>query len=456
MGKHIRKEKPGRVGAGKMLCWQSRMISTSCMLMIIGYLSIYCTDTLKMPAALVGTLLMVSKIFDGVTDLFAGYIVDRTKTKIGRGRPYEWCIVGLAVCTWLMFSCSPEYTMAVKCAWVLLMYAMVNSVFFTFLNASNTVYMVRAFPRQEQYVTITSYGSIIVMLAVVGVNVSFPMLMGKIATSAAGWSRVVGLYALPLGAIGILRFFTIKETNDVDVKAAGERVTFKDVVTVLKTNPYIWIIGIWMLVYNMITNMGVGQYYYTHIMHDVGLLGIASLASVIVLPIMFVVPAILKKISIAKLVIIGLCITVAGYLLTFIAYTNFPLLMFAGILVGMGNVPASMLSALMIIDCAEYNEWKGLQRMEGTMSCVTGFAQKIGSAFGVFVLGILLTASGYDTASEMTAVPDTALVMIRMLNSLIPMALYVVIAFMMRFYKLDKNIKQIKKENEEKRAQLLA
>lgn len=51
--------------------------------MAVGFLSIYCTDTLNMDPKLVGILLVISKLLDGVTDVVAGYIVDRTDTKWG-------------------------------------------------------------------------------------------------------------------------------------------------------------------------------------------------------------------------------------------------------------------------------------------------------------------------------------------------------------------------------------
>ena len=166
-----------------MFAWQSRAVSQGCALMAVGFLSIYCTDTLNLDPKLVAGLLVVSKLLDGVTDIIAGYIVDKTDTKWGRGRPYELCILGMWLCTWLMFSCPPSFSIVVKCAWVICMYALVNSVFYTFLNANNTVYMVRAFCYEEQFVAINSYGSIISMLGVVAFNVFFPMAMGRIATS---------------------------------------------------------------------------------------------------------------------------------------------------------------------------------------------------------------------------------------------------------------------------------
>ena len=213
-----RQKNPKAVGVGRMFAWQSRAVSQGCALMAVGFLSIYCTDTLNLDPKLVAGLLVVSKLLDGVTDIIAGYIVDKTDTKWGRGRPYELCILGMWLCTWLMFSCPPSFSIVVKCAWVICMYALVNSVFYTFLNANNTVYMVRAFCYEEQFVAINSYGSIISMLGVVAFNVFFPMAMGRIATSASGWSLLMAMIAIPLALIGMMRFIFIKETVDVDAK----------------------------------------------------------------------------------------------------------------------------------------------------------------------------------------------------------------------------------------------
>jgi probable glucitol transport protein GutA len=438
----------GKVGIKRMLFWQSRAISMGSNLLVMGFLTIYCTDTLMMPAALVGLLLMASKIFDGITDLFAGYIVDRTNTRLGRGRPYELCIIGVWLCTWLMFSCPPEFSMAAKGAWIFAMYAFVKSIFTTLLNAGNTVYMVRAFAKQEQYIAIQSYGSLVVMFFAVAVNVSFPILMAKIATSAQGWSALLAIYAIPLCLIGLLRFFFIKETNNVDI-TSGEKIRLKDVGTILKTNRYIYIVSLTTLVANLVSSMGTLVYYFTYIVKDVALMGPMALIQVILLPLVFLFPPIIKKFSTGKLIIAGLLFVTFGYLINFFARDNFILLVCGQIFIGGGNVPLSMMTALLIIDCAEYNEWKKNPRMEGTLTCINGFADKIGSAFGAGMTGVLLGIAGYT--GSMSTVPDSAITMIRLLYSLIPIGLYIVVIIVFRFYKLDKLIVQIRRENEESR-----
>ena len=73
----------------------------------------------EIPAAAVSLILVLSKVLDGVTDLFAGFIVDKTKTRWGKARPYEVFVVGLMFCTFA-FPCPESFSTIAKCIWILL------------------------------------------------------------------------------------------------------------------------------------------------------------------------------------------------------------------------------------------------------------------------------------------------------------------------------------------------
>ena len=65
--------------------WTSRGMSLAINVILIAQITYYCTDMLGMSATLVGALLLASKVFDGVTDLLAGVLIDRTHT-YGQGK----------------------------------------------------------------------------------------------------------------------------------------------------------------------------------------------------------------------------------------------------------------------------------------------------------------------------------------------------------------------------------
>ena len=125
--------------------------------------------------------------------------------------------------------------------------------------------------------------------------------------------------------------------------------------------------------------------------------------------------------------------------------------MIGAILTGASSVPITMLSALLIIECADYNEHIGLSRMEGSLGAVNGFATKVGAGIGAGILGILIGLAGYD--GTLTVQPDSAIMMIRLLYSLIPAALNIVVYLVFRLYTLEKQIPQIRAENEARRTE---
>ena len=439
---------PGHIGALKFWTWSARDLSLSANFIVLSFLTIYCTNTLGLNPLLVGTLLLASRIVDAVTDLFAGFLVDKTNTRWGKGRPYEFAILGVWLCTWLLYSAPAEAGNTVKAVWIFVMYMFVNSVFSTLLNASGNPYMVRAFKTNEQRVKLASFGGILIMVSSILINIIFPIAMNRIATSPKGWSAMIAMFALPLGLIGILRFFFVKETEKVDT--TSEAVHFKDVIAVLKDNKYVYMIIAVQLVYALVTGTGVASYYFTYIVHNVEIMGIVSAMSVIVLPLMAFFPLMLKKIPMGKMVQIGCVFYTLGSLVVFFSGGSIPILIAATVLIGIGTLPITYLINLMALDCGSYNAYLGRQRMDGTIGAIKGFANKLGAALGAGLLGAMLSWGGFDAnAASQTGSANFA---ISAVYGLIPAILFALIAVMLIFYKLDKMMPEINRVIEERNA----
>lgn len=445
-----KRDMQGKIGVVKFWTWSARDLSLSANFIVLSFISIYCTNTLNMEPALVGILLMGSKVVDAVTDLFAGYLVDRTETKWGKGRPYEFAILGVWLCTWLLYSTPAEAGTTMKAVWIFAMYMFVNSVFTTLLNASGNPYMVRAFGDNEQRVRLASFGGIIIMVASIVINITFPIAMTRIATSAAGWRKMIGMFALPLAVIGILRFFFVKETEKVDT--VSEKVSFKDVLTVLKENKYVYMVIALQLVYSLVTGTGVVTYYFTYIVKNLEVMGVVSSVSVFVVPLMIFFPLMLKKVPMGKMVQIGCVFYAIGSFVAFVSGGSIPVLIGATVITGIGTLPVTYLVNLMALDCGSYNAYKGRQRMDGTIGAIKGFANKLGGACGSGLLGIMLTMGGFDSTLETQT--SSANFMIVALYTLIPCILFAVMAVMFSFYKLDKMMPEINRVIESKSAEI--
>lgn len=444
----MKNEKKDGVGILNMLFWSANGASVAIQVVLLSFVSMYCTNALGMNAAIVGTIFMISKIFDGITDLVAGYLVDRTNTKIGRGRPYDLCIIGVWLTTWLMFSVPTEFNMTAKCIWIFVCYTLCQSVFRTFLSAAGTPYMVRAFNSEQKYIKLSSIGGIITTAAVVGFNVIFPMFYAKIIFDASGWSSLIRAIAIPLTVIGLLRFFFIPEKYNVD--QTEERTTLKDAVHLLKTNHNIYPVAIVQLIVQISSNMTVTSYYFLYIVKNVEISGALSFIGIFAMVTMVFYPVLLKKITTKQLIQLGFMLTLVSGCISWFAKENIVLLAVAGFVAGCANLPSSYMSGLLVIECADYNEWKGDARMEGTLSSVSGFAGKIGAALGTFISGTLLAIAGFDGTLQVQS--EAANLMIRFIYAWVPAIFAMIACVALHFYTLDKKKGQIKADLEMRHA----
>lgn len=443
---------PNRLSVGKVLIWQTRLISAGAVAIIMGYLSLYCTNTLGMPAILVGTLLMASKIFDGVTDLVAGWLVDNTNTKWGKGRPYELCIIGLWVCTYALFSISDKWSLVGKSVWIFIMYTLIFSVFQTLLNAAETPYIIRAFGTKDAVTKVSAYGGIIITFGCMVVSTTFPILVAGMGTSVDGWRKLMLFYSIPLLALGILRFFFIKEDKPVgdvgkDGEITAEKVSFKEIFILLKTNRFVWLCAVAITMPKLCGAMSAGTYYFSEVVGNLSAYSGLQLFSVVILIFMVVFPALMKKYSAMQLVGASAAIGIMGYVLNYFAGANMKLLILACILYGISSLPASYMKNPIIMQISDYNEMRGEKRMEATVASVINFLEKIGNALGTLLIGVLLTVGAYDGTAAVQ--PESALFMIRLSYSLIPAAfMVVVIICCVAFRPLDRATNSLVSEKE--------
>lgn len=437
------KEKnPDKLGFGRLMLWKTSDIAAAAInVIVLGYLTLYCSDTLGIEVGTVGLLLMVSKVFDGVTDIFAGWLVDNTHTKIGKARPYEICIVGMMLCSLGLFAASPAWSNFAKCAWIFVMYTLVFSVFSTLRNAAATPYTIRAFSNNNTVITkVASFGGIITMAGSMVISMGFPIVMAKIATSASGWTAAVAIFMIPLTLISVIRFLVFKEDPSVDAGQQAQKVSLKEIFTMFAKNKYVWMYAIIMLCYNITTSLGVATYYFKWVIGSMELMAVVSMTSIILLPLMLLFPLIMKKFgSMGNMIAMFCVIGIAGYLIVFFSGSNLVGVLAGGMLGSFATLPLAYYGVLFIMKCCTYNEMQGLPRMDGSANILSNFASKIGAAAGSAITGLLLGLAGYISGENVTAQPDSAIFMIRFVYALLPAICLVIIGLCAKsFSKLEK------------------
>lgn len=455
--KRVPTPKEDRLPFFRFMAWKSSDITAAAaFLLCTNYLAMFCTDFLGLAPATVGTILLVSNIVDFFTDFVAAIIVDNTNTKIGRGRPYELSIVGLSVCTMLLFATPAGWSQIVKILWVFFVYTFAFGVFNTLRSAAVNPYTIRAWKNNRKVIgKIHSYGGIVSTLGAMVVSVTFPTMMAKMATSAKGWLPLVAMYMVPLMLIGTLRFIFVKEDTSIETEK-HEKVNVKAILGMMKKNKYAWMFMAIIFLFNTITSMGTITYYWKYIVGDTSMMGIVSIFGTLLLPLMVIFPQLLKKFSAPQLIAAATVISATGYVMNFIAGDNVPMLLGAGVLSAMAMLPISYLGFMIIMDLASYNEYIGIPRMEASIGAIFfGFGEQLGQGVGAALTGFMLTAAGYIAAEgeAVVAQSDGVIAMIRTLHSFVPALLMVLIGIMaVMLSKLSKQMPQMEKEIAERKA----
>jgi probable glucitol transport protein GutA len=441
--------KADRLPLGKFLAWKSSDITSAGVFLIVTtYMSLFCTDYLGMTPLVVGNIILVSNVIDFFTDLIAAYVIDNTKTKWGKARPYELGAIGMTLCTTLIFITPNGWTDTLKVVWVFCMYTFLFGVFNTMRTSANVPYLIRAFDNNRTVIgKVSSFGGFVTTMGSMVVSLSFPKLMANLADKEGGWTTLILIYMIPLTVLGLFRFIFVKENPAVDAQQVKDKVDFKDIWTLIKKNGYAWLYLLIMFFFQTIQSIGALSYYFKYIVGDVGSAGLLSIMSFVLLPVMFFFPLFLKKLSAVQIIGLGALFSCLGYIVNYFAGASMMMLIIGAIITAFAMLPVSYLGNMVQMDLCTYNQYIGLPRMDASIGAIfNGFGSQLGQGFGGWLMGFALTAAGY-IASEGDAVvaqPESALSVIRLMYSLVPMVLMILLAvaaFMLS--KLSKKIPEM-------------
>ncbi len=429
--------------------------------MIVTYFAFYATDVLGLGAGVISAVLLFTKLFDGVTDLVAGYIIDNTRTRFGKARPYDWCIPMIALFTILLFS-APKASPAVQVVYLAVMYIMVQCVFVTLLGASDSVYMLRAFPEEKERNSIFSIGAVASQVLSVTMGIIIPQMVAAAGTSQPGWTRMVIIGTVPFAVIGMLRFFLIKEVVDDGEPVAKEKaqkkqrekVSVKDGLKAIGANRYLLILtgAIFIIILASGFLNSSMAYYFQYFVKDQGAMSIVNLGAYATLLMLVIFVPLANKFGKCRILKLSLATSCVGALIRCIAGVNIPLMTLGFALLMFGIMPISIYFPLFLFDIMDYSEWKTGARVEGMLAVFPIFANKVASGISVSIGGFILAGAGYQSgAAEQSA---KVLRAINFNTNIAPAILLVAMTLILVFfYDIDKHMPQVKADLAARKAQ---
>ncbi len=420
--------------------WSTRGVAQAINFVLVVYVTFYSTDLLGLNPAIIGGILLASRIVDAVTDLGFGYILDKTHTRWGKARPYEVFILIEWLFTILLFNTPQHASATVQYIWIAVLYILINAICATVLGGIDSVYLARAFTTEQNQIKAISINGVIVMICSIAFNIVFPGFLAAGGKTLSGWSSMVISLGVVMAVLGILRFIFCKEIVKDEPNEDGKRTTndlsMKESLSAISKNKYLFIVVGLMLITSIVNNMqSATTYYFKYVFGDVGMQGTVAITTMIVVPALIVFPALAKKFGTTKLLQVSSAIGILGLGIRSFGGTNLATLIIGGILFGIGTMPIALMINTYLIDCMDYGEWKTGVRVEGLVASIGNFASKVGMGLASGLTGLIMGLAGYDGLAEVqTASANNAIVF---LYNYMPLILFCVMLVLSLMYKVD-------------------
>ena len=418
-----------------------------------SFVMLYLTNTVGLNAGIVGTLIAVSKLFDGVTDVFFGSMIDKTHSKMGKAKPWMlYGYIGCAVTLVGIFAIPESLGKTAQYAWFFIAYSLLNAVFYTANNIAYSALTALITKNSKERVEMGSYRFIFAFstsLLIQSVTIKFVEIMGG---GAAGWRTVAIIYAIIGLIVNTISALSVKELpeeelNDGEDNSADEKYSLVEAVKLLFSNKfYIMICSTYILqqIYQAMINMGI--YYMMYVLFNENLFPVFSWAINIPLIIaLLITPALVSKWKgLYKLNLTGYVIGTLGRGLVIVAayMGSVPLMLAFTALAAFGMGPWQGDMNAVIANCSEYTYLTKNKRVDGTMYSCTSLGVKLGGGLGTAITGWLLAFSQFD--KNLTAQPASCINMLHIMYLWVPFVICLIITFIMSRMNVEKANEELK------------
>jgi len=407
------------------------------------FITYFYTEQVGIAAATAGTILLFARVFDGISDLVMGVIVDKTNSKHGKARPWlKWMAIPFGISLVLLFNV-PNFGNTGNIFYSFITYVIAIGIIYTAItvpyNAMIGTMTNDPIDRGHLSTIRTGFG----FTGVVLVNIITLPLVSFYGGGQIGWLFMATTYAIIAVILWYLNFYNSSEyvLSDETIKDTVKDKNNFSLIDRLKAvfkNKYWLMVIVALLISNINSGIGaVNPYYAEYILHDptlVGALGAAQFTPVILM--MFIIGPIMKYISKRNLIIIGSIIGILGRLFVLINPSNLTIAIIGITIAGIGQAPMLAASYAMLGDTVDFGELKTGLRTEGISYSAATFGEKVGNGMGGLILGLILGVVGY-VGGQAT---QTTLALNGIISAFIfvPVIFGVILIVVMYFYDLDK------------------
>ena len=368
------------------------------------YLNIYYTDVLKLTGLFLVIFPLVSKVVDAITNIIMGYIIDRTKTKQGKARPWLFLSAFLLTATGIMLFAIPQMSEIGRLIWIVISYNLFYSFAFTIYNMSHNLMCPLSTRNTLQRGELSVFNQITtIMMSGIIVALVFPMvIMPILGVDASKWILIMSILAALALPLTLLEYYFTKER--VTEEQAGEeekKIPFLKQLKIIFTDKYMLVMYIYFFIYTFGSTLkNIGLVYYCNYVLGTYNDGITQMLVSVIggIPMgigIFAVWPLAKKFGKKNVTLFGFILYAIGSAICFIFPNQLVLVLIGQFIKNIGGLPCAYVFMALFADGLDHVEWKSGIRCDGvSMSIYNIIAVTIvGVATAVF--NALLSATGY-------------------------------------------------------------
>ncbi len=376
------------------------------------YLNVYYTDVLNLTGVWGGLFLtifpIISKIIDAITNVIMGYIIDRTKTKQGKARPWVLLSAPLIAVTGVLLFVVPSGNQKLQIAWVMISYNLFYSFAYTIYNMSHNLMVPLSTRNTIQRGGLSVFNQIsTIMMSGIVVALVFPMaIMPALGVNKSLWiivMSVLSIVALPLTLLEY--YFTKERVTEEQADSDAPKVSFAKQLKIVFSDKYLWIIFVYFFIYTAGTvfkNLGL-VYYCNYVLGTYNDGVTQMLVSVIGgVPMgigIFVVWPLAKKFGKRNVTMWGFVLYAIGSAICWMFPTNLYVVLAGQFIKNIGGLPCSYVFMALFADSLDHIEWKSGVRCDGIAMSVYNIIATalVGVCTGIF--NALIAKAGYIAPS---------------------------------------------------------
>ncbi len=374
---------------------------------LTSFVMMYLTDAVGLEGAVIGTLIMLSKFFDGFTDIIFGNLMDKTHSKMGKARPWMlYSQIGNSIFLVLCFSIPLSLGKTAQYAFFFIAYTCLNAIFFTANNiayAALTSLITRNTNERVQLGVFRFVFALATNMVIANITLR---LVAAFGGGAAGWRMVAIIYAIVSLVVNTIAVMSVKELppeegeKEVSLAAPKDEIGIIEAVKILFQNKYFIMIAlVYILTYLQSGMMGAGVYFYRDVMGNENLYGLFSLVGMLPMIIgLLLTPMLVNKLgSMYKLNLYGYILAAVGRVgfVLAVSMKSIPLMVVTLLIASLGAAPLTgTLNALISSTTDLTYKTKGVH-VEGAMFSASSVGIKVGGGVGTALSGLLLSLGGY-------------------------------------------------------------